>query len=88
MEPDLSMKVEFLEISAQQADTLGKKRIVDVGLKGVFAKNERGYRRTAQNNCVFNNFLLIEIEVRLVAIKSAYFSRTPISLFIFREHSL
>ena len=39
MEPDLSMKVEFLEISAQQADTLGKKRIVDVGLKGDITNN-------------------------------------------------
>ena len=48
MEPDLSMKVEFLEISAQQADTLGKKRFVGVGLKGVFAKNEKGYRRTGK----------------------------------------
>ena len=51
MEPDLSMKVEFLEISAQQADTLGKKRFVGVGLKGVFAKNEWGYRLTAKNKC-------------------------------------
>ena len=39
---------------------------------------------------VFNNFLLIDkqIEVGLVAIKSAFYRIKPILPFIFREHSL